>query len=209
MANQIYLAVYRLFLAHTYINGPFFTPFMNLSYELRIPKERIAVLIGTEGETKKRLEEDLQIKILIDSKEGDVTVIGEDAVQLYTGKEIVRAVARGFNPQIALLLLKQDYAFELIDLADYVKNSNHMQRLKGRVIGTEGKSRRLIEESTESYISVYGKTIGVIAPIDTITITKQAIHALLSGSPHSSVYRWLEKKRREIKRSRVLDDKGF
>jgi ribosomal RNA assembly protein len=177
---------------------------MNLSYELRIPKERVAVLIGTDGVTKKLLETDLGIKMQIDSKEGDVTVMGEDAVQLYTGREIVRAIARGFNPQIALLLLKQDYAFELIDLGDYVKNSNHMQRLKGRVIGTEGKSRRLIEEATESYISVYGKTVGVIAPIETITITKQAIHSLLSGSPHNSVYRWLEKKRREIKRTRIL-----
>jgi ribosomal RNA assembly protein len=177
---------------------------MNLSYELRIPRERIAVLIGTEGETKKLLEQELHIKILIDSKEGDVMVHGEDAIQLYTGREIVRAVARGFNPQIALLLLKQDYAFELIDLADYAKHANHMQRLKGRVIGTEGKSRHLIEEATESHISVYGKTIGIIAPIESITIAKQAVHMLLSGSPHSGVYRWLDKKRREIKRDRMI-----
>jgi ribosomal RNA assembly protein len=177
---------------------------MDLSYELRIPRERIAVLIGTEGETKKLLEEELKIKMLVDSKEGDVTVIGEDAVLLYTGREIVRAVARGFNPQIALLLLKQDYVFELIDLSDYGKNANHMQRLKGRVIGSEGKSRRLIEEYTESHISVYGKTIGIIAPMETSTLAKQAVHSLLSGSPHSSVYRWLEKKRRELKRGRAL-----
>ena len=168
---------------------------MDLTYELRIPKERIAVLIGSEGETKKRLEDELSMKMMIDSKEGDVIVSGEDAVLLYTAKEIVRAVARGFNPDIALLLLKQDYAFELIDLTDYSKHANHLQRLKGRVIGTEGKSRKLIEESTESFISVYGKTVGVIAPIETITITKQAIHALLSGSPHSAVYRWLDKTR--------------
>ncbi len=177
---------------------------MNLSYELRIPKERIAVLIGTEGETKKRLEDDLNLKLLIDSKEGDVTVVGEDAVMLYTGREIVRAIARGFNPNIALLLLKQDYVFELIDLTDYGKHANHMQRLKGRVIGSEGKSRHLIEEYTESHVSVYGKTIGIIAPMESITIAKQAIHSLLSGSPHSSVYRWLEKKRRDLKRQHAF-----
>lgn len=177
---------------------------MELSYELRIPKDRIAVLIGESGETKKMLESDLGIKVLIDSKEGDVIISGEDALHLYTGREIIRAISRGFNPQIALLLLKQDYAFELIDLSDYSKHANHQQRLKGRVIGTEGKSRRLIEEATESNISVYGKTVAVIAPIETITITKQAIHSLLSGSPHSAVYRWLDKKRREIKRNRVL-----
>lgn len=177
---------------------------MELSYELRIPKERIAVLIGTEGETKRLLERDLGIKILIDSKEGDVTVVGDDAVQLYTGKEIVRAIARGFNPQIALLLLKSDYAFELVDLTDYSKHATHLQRLKGRVIGTEGKSRHIIEQATESHISVYGKTISIIAPIETIVLAKQAVHSLLSGSPHSSVYRWLEKKQRELKRQQAF-----
>lgn len=177
---------------------------MDLSYELRVPKERIAVIIGTEGETKKILERDLKVKLLIDSKEGDVTLMGDDAIQLYTGKEIVRAIARGFNPQIALLLLKPDYAFELIDLTDYAKQANHLQRLKGRVIGTAGKSRRIIEQATESYVSVYGKTIGLISPVENIMIAKQAIEALLSGSPHSSVYRWLEKKRRDLKRASIL-----
>jgi ribosomal RNA assembly protein len=177
---------------------------MNLSYEIRIPKERIAVLIGTEGETKKRLEDELKIKILIDSKEGDVQLTGEDAVLLYSAREIVRAISRGFNPDLALLLLKHDYAFELIDLADYVKHQSHMQRLKGRVIGTEGKSRHIIEQATESHISVYGKTIAIIAPIETIMIAKQAVHSLLSGSTHSNVYRWLEKKSREIKRDRAF-----
>ena len=177
---------------------------MDLSYELRVPKERIAVIIGTEGETKKVLERDLGIKLLIDSKEGDITLLGDDAIQLYTGKEIVRAIARGFNPQIALLLLKTDYAFELIDLADYSKQANHLQRLKGRVIGTAGKSRHIIEEATESHVSVYGKTIAIISPIENIMIAKQAVHSLISGSTHSSVYRWLEKKRRDLKRASVL-----
>lgn len=177
---------------------------MNLSYELRIPKERIAVLIGTDGGTKKQLEAELGIKVLVDSKEGDVSVTGVDAVKLYTAKEVIRAVGRGFNPNLALLLLKHDYAFELIDLSDYAKTSASMQRLKGRIIGTQGKSRRVIEESTDSHISVYGKTIAIIAPIESIMIAKQAVNNLLSGSTHSSVYRWLERKRRELKRGTFL-----
>jgi len=177
---------------------------MQLSHELRVPKERIAVIIGSDGETKKYLEGELGITIQVDSKEGDVAVLGEDAIQLYTAKEIVRAIARGFNPQTALLLLKQDYAFELIDLSDYSKHANHLQRLKGRVIGTQGRSRKIIEDAAECYISVYGKTIGIISPIETILIAKQAVHNLLSGSPHSAVYRWLDKKRRDIKRQQVL-----
>jgi ribosomal RNA assembly protein len=177
---------------------------MQLSHELRVPKDRIAVLIGEGGETKKRLEEELKVEMLVDSKEGDVTLQGEDAVALFTGKEVVRAIARGFNPQTALLLLKPDYAFELIDLSDYSKHQSHQQRLKGRVIGAAGKSRRIIEDSTESFISVYGKTIGIIAPVEGILIAKQAITNLLAGSTHASVYRWLDRKRRELKRQSVL-----
>ena len=37
--------------------------------ELKIPKERIAVLIGKDGEVKSRLEEKGKVKIDIDSKE--------------------------------------------------------------------------------------------------------------------------------------------
>jgi ribosomal RNA assembly protein len=177
---------------------------MQLSHEVRVPKDRIAVLIGSDGETKKVLERDLGVKLLIDSKEGDVTLIGEEALSLYTGKEIVRAIARGFNPQTALLLLKQDYAFELIDLSEYSKHQNHHQRLKGRIIGTQGKTRHIIEEATESFISIYGKTVGIISPIENILIAKQAVHNLLTGSPHSSVYRWLDKKRREMKRQQAI-----
>jgi ribosomal RNA assembly protein len=177
---------------------------MELSHEIRVPKDRVAVLIGEKGETKKALEETLGCELRIDSKEGDVSVVGEDAIALYTAKEIVRAIARGFNPQTALLLLQQDYAFELIDLSDYSKHANHQQRLKGRVIGTQGKSRRIIEDATEAFISVYGKTIGIICPVENMLIAKQAVHNLLSGSPHASVYRWLDRKRRELKRSQAL-----
>ena len=128
------------------------------SYQVKIPKDRIAVLIGKKGEIKKLLEENTKTKINVDSEDGDVSVSGEDALSLYCTRNIIRAIGRGFNPEIAMLLLKQDYAFEMINLPEYNKPSQ-FRRIKGRVIGTEGKSRRLIEEQTECYISVYVKTV--------------------------------------------------
>ena len=105
------------------------------SYELKIPEERVAVLIGKDGETKKEIEQATQSKLDI-SKEGDVTITGSDGLLLYTTKEIVKSIARGFNPKVALLLLKTDYALEIINMKDIAgKSKNTMQRLKGRVIG--------------------------------------------------------------------------
>ena len=132
-------------------------------YELKIPKDRLAVLIGKDGITKDTIEGETKTKINVDSKEGDVFIKGEDALSLYAAREIVLAIGRGFNPEIAMMLLKQDYVFEKIDVTEFAgKSKEALQRLKGRVIGKEGKSRALIEDLTECYISVYGKTISII-----------------------------------------------
>ncbi len=175
------------------------------SYELKIPKDRVAVLIGKEGGIKKSIEEETKSKIKVDSKEGDIFVLGEDALGLYTAREVIKAVGRGFNPDVAKLLLKQDYVFEVVSLSDYAKNKESMVRLKGRVIGRDGKARKLIENFTESYMCVYGKTIGIIGEPESASAAKQAIESLLRGSTHANVYKWLEKRRREIKRRQILE----
>jgi len=168
------------------------------SYELKIPEERVAVLIGSAGETKKEVERETKCKLDI-SKEGDVTIIGDDGIMLFTAREIVRAIARGFNPKIAMFLLKPDYALEIIDMKDIAgKNKSTMERLKGRVIGTGGKSRAEIERLTDTHISVYGKTIGILGEAGSVSLAREAVAMLLQGSMHKTVYQFLEKKRKEI-----------
>lgn len=173
------------------------------SYGLKVPRNRIAVLIGKSGEVKKQLEAETYTKIDIDSREGDVTVTGTDAINLLCTREIIKAIARGFNPEIAKLLMKQDYVFEQLDINDYVKHRSHSIRLKGRVIGEDGKSRRTIEDLSETYISVLGKTICIIGLGENVAMAKRAIEALLGGSPHASVYRALERKRAQMRRAEI------
>jgi ribosomal RNA assembly protein len=178
------------------------------SYDLKIPKDRIAVLIGAEGATKTELEAETKCSIKIDSQEGDVTLMGKDALQLYILREAVKAIGRGFNPELAKLLFDQDYLLEVINLNDYSKNPNHLARLKGRVIGSDGKSRKTIEDLTGSYICVYGKTISILGSAESLGIAKRAVESLLSGSPHSVVYKWLERQRRELKKRQVQEQFG-
>ncbi|MBT3720103.1 RNA-processing protein [archaeon] len=174
-------------------------------YQIKIPKERIAILIGKNGQVKREIEELTKTKLVIDSKEGDVSVKGEDALLLYSTREIIKAIGRGFNPETASLLIKQDYAFEIITLPEFDKK-NHLTRIKGRIIGSEGKTRRIIEEMTECYVSVYGKTVSIVGRTDTLHIARKAIDMILKGSPHSTVYRMLERMYRETKR-REYEDK--
>jgi len=179
------------------------TPYEEFTYELRIPRERVAVLIGKKGEIKRAIEHETKTKIQVSSEEGVINLHGSDALLLYLAREIIRAVGRGFNPEVALRLLKQDYAFELIDIVGYARNQNDYERLRGRVIGEGGKSRRTVEELTEVEVCVFGKTIGIIGPADYIQDARRAIESLLSGSPHAHVYKWLEKRRKE-KRHREI-----
>jgi ribosomal RNA assembly protein len=174
-------------------------------HELKIPKARVAVLIGKKGETKKELEESTQTDIDVDSKEGIVTIKGEDALQLFFVKEIIVAIGRGFNPDIARQLLKQDCIMEMISLADFADKKKQLERVRGRVIGKKGKSREIIENLTETNISVYGKTISIIGLTENVVMARNAVEALLDGATHSTVYKKLEKYRRRFKEDRTIN----
>lgn len=167
------------------------------AYDLRIPEERVGVLIGTNGKVKADIEKHTKSKLEI-SKDGDVIITGEDALSLFVAKEIARAIGRGFNPHTAMLLLKSDYLLEIIDMKAVAgKNKNTLERLKGRVIGTGGKAREEIERLTDTHISVYGKTIGIIGEVGQAMLAREAMAMLLSGSMHKTVYQFLERKKKE------------
>ena len=167
-------------------------------YELKIPHERIAVLIGTDGKVKTDLEKATKTSIRVDSGEGDVSISGSDPIGLYNTREIIQAIGRGFNPEVALLLLKQDYCFELINLADCCRSQNDLIRLRGRIIGSDGRCRRLIEELAEVSLSVFGKTVGIIGEATAVMIARRAVDSLIRGSTHSKVYQMLERERKKF-----------
>jgi len=90
-----------------------------MKQETRITKERIGVLIGKKGITKRNIEEKTKTKILVDSEEGLVSIEGEEADGFLRAVEIVKAVARGFSPERAFTLFEdEDIFLEVIELSD-------------------------------------------------------------------------------------------
>lgn len=165
----------------------------SLSENLKIPKERIAVLIGKKGSVKKRIEELASVKIEIDSKTGSVSVQpkGKQQENFLSAINIVKAIARGFSPENALLLLDEENFLTIIDLKEFGKTEKSRLSKKGRVIGTEGKVRERIEEETETKISVFGKTISIIGRIESMERARKAIEMLLSGARHETIFKFL------------------
>ncbi len=167
---------------------------MEFSYEIKIPKERVAVLLGVKGKTKKNIEKALVIKINVDSEEGIVTFSGDDSLKLIIGQDIIKAIGRGFNPDIAIELLNENLQLEIIYITEYTGSSKKkFLRIKARAIGEGGKARKYIEKLTETKIVIYGKTIGIIGEYENINFARRAFEGLLSGQRHSTVYSWLEK----------------
>jgi ribosomal RNA assembly protein len=168
----------------------------------RLPKERIGVAIGPKGEVKQEIERRTSTQLTLDSETGEVRIEpGEDPLGALKAREVIHAIARGFSSERAFRLFQDDQLLEIIDIRDFSGTSERaLVRLKGRAIGERGKTRQILEETTGAHVSIYGKTIAIIGTAEQLAVARGAIQILLEGAKHSSVYRFLERKRREMKR---------
>lgn len=174
----------------------------------RIPMERVGVLIGTEGSTKERIEEASGVVLDVDSETGEVTVDesrAEDPSLALKVKDVVTAIGRGFSEGKALGLLDPDTYLRIFSIKDYASRPNRIAQLKGRVIGTKGKTRELIEELSGAHVSVYGHTVALIGTALPLEVASRAVEMLLRGSEHAAVYRYLESRRADLR----VDEMGF
>ena len=175
-----------------------------------IPLDRLGVLIGKEGSTKSKIEQAFKVQIIIESENGIVDIVpasgSDDPTTILRARDVVVAIARGFSPERALKLTDDDIVLDVIDLREtFGRNERDIARLKGRVIGREGKIRRLIEEMTDAKISIYGHTISMLGEYETVTAAREAIELLLKGKQHSTVYKLLRKIKSESKKRETLE----
>ncbi len=182
---------------------------MKADARLRIPKARIAVLIGPNGEIKRQLEQITATEITIDSTDGLVILESkeetEDPLAVWKARDITQAIGRGFSPQRAFALLDDDVYLRIINLEEFGSTPNQIRRLKGRVIGQGGKTRRNIEELTDTFVAIMGNTISVIGEVENQQVAVNAIVRLLRGAEHSTVNRYLNAQRRQLKRRKALE----
>ena len=181
---------------------------------LKIPRERVGVLIGKEGKTKKIIENTTQTILDIDSDEGTVTIYPqenmEDPLGIWKTNYIVKAIGRGFNPKTALKLKEDEMYLEVLKLTDAVgKNKKALSRQKGRIIGRNGITKEIITDMADVDMAVYVKTVSLIGRMENIMVAKEAINMILSGSRHKTIYSYLENQKRERKEKEFKEVMGI
>jgi ribosomal RNA assembly protein len=176
---------------------------MNRTNYVRIPNSRIGVVIGPKGSVKAILEEKSQSKIEVDSETGEVAISPidehDDPILSIKIGEVIKAIGRGFTPEQAMKLFDPSNYLEIISLKQYIGSSNKaLHRVRSRVIGSEGKTRKTIEQFTKTSVVIAGSTISIIGKYTNLIDAKEAIIRIVTGENQTSVYSWLEERKKEL-----------
>ena len=84
---------------------------------------------------------------------------------------------------------------EKVNLKDFVRTSQ-LRRVKGRVIGEKGKTKKVIAELTDCAIVIRDYSVAIIGKTVDVAMTVKALRSLIRGAPHSKVYAFLERSRK-------------
>jgi ribosomal RNA assembly protein len=175
--------------------------------DIKIPEERIGVLVGPNGSIKHLIEEKTKTTLEIDSETGTVSIASaEDPLQGLRVMDLVKAIGRGFSPERALAILDDEMLMlDVLDISKMASTKSDMERIKGRIIGKDGRSREIMERLSGAKVSVYGKTVAILGYPEQMRIARTAIEMLLDGAPHGNVYSFLEKKHQELAKEELKE----
>jgi ribosomal RNA assembly protein len=166
----------------------------------RIPEDRIGVLIGPGGRTKREIRARTETQVDIDAEEGEVRISGPDTdpIRAMKARDIVLAIGRGFSPERAMRLLKDNAYLGVLDIKFTTgkREKSALRRIRARAIGTHGRARSRIEELSGCSMSVYGSTIALIGEEEQLERATRAVELLLRGSEHATVFHFLARLRR-------------
>jgi ribosomal RNA assembly protein len=175
-------------------------------YRFKVPLDRVGVLIGKKGETLNILREKGRTEIEVDSDTGEVLLmddLSDDPYLSFRMRDVLRAIGRGFSPENAMKLLDDDIYYEEFDIREFSgKSKKRILQVRSRLIGSGGKTRRLIEDLTDCQLSIKGNTVALIGDIEGMKVASKAVMMILNGSEHSSVYSFMERKRKDLKVAR-------
>src|SRR3990170_7987466 len=106
---------------------------MSFRQTIRVSSDRLGALVGKQGKVKKWIEVQCNTTLEINSDTGEVAVVGGEDLETsdpIKAVQLVTAVARGFSPERAGRLMKEDTVLDIMDLRQYAgKSRNSLERI--------------------------------------------------------------------------------
>lgn len=146
------------------------------------------------------LENKMKIKISVGKN--SVELRGSEFDEFVVDK-MIRAVDFGFHIDDALLLKREEFVLEFINIGEHTRRKN-LKEVRARLIGREGKARKTIQTLTGSAIVVQEGSVGVIVDAEHLDATMQSIESLIQGAKHGNVFAYLEKQ--NVQRNKFDND---
>jgi len=140
-------------------------------------------------QNKEALEKKLNVKITI---KGKLAEIEGEPVEEYETITIIEALEFGFPLKDALKLTDENITFRKLPIKQFTRRKN-LEEVRGRVIGTEGKTIRTVEEVSGCAVALHNNFVGLIGPAENIEEATTALTNLIRGSKQANVYRFLER----------------
>ncbi len=143
------------------------------------------------NEIKKALPELKKRFNLEFSLEGKKLSYSGDSLEEYEASMIIDAINFGFTAKKALLLTDTELQFKKINIKDFTRRKN-LHEVIARVIGTQGKTKKTIEQLSECFLEISEREVGIIGEAEAVEKTTTAITSLIRGSKQANVYAFLE-----------------
>ena len=162
---------------------------------VRIDEDRVGAVIGPKGSILKRIEEALNVIIKVRKDKAEVIIVSErqNIENALRAKMIIEAIANGISSSNAFVIVDNpDYVLEIVNIDEYARNRRDLRRIKSRIIGKEGKIKRLIEDELDVKISIRQKKVAILGKYMDVQIAKEAIISICKGSKYGRILRKIE-----------------
>lgn len=154
-------------------------------------------IIGKNEINLERLESELDVDLDV-SEFGEIKIDSTNYLNEYLCEKMIEALSLGFNIEDVLKLKDEEIIFKNIILKNLVKAAR-INPIKGRIIGTGGKTKRVIEDLTNTSIVIEEHGVGILGYAENVEIASAAVDMIIHGAPHGIVYKYLEKARSKMK----------
>jgi ribosomal RNA assembly protein len=145
-----------------------------------------------------RISKDTEATVNIKEENQNIEIQHNDSIKELDISKVLKAISIGFSYDKAMEIFRDPLVrFEVIDIKKSTRNYKEFKRQKGRIIGENGKSKRVISELTDAQIQVHRDKVGIIGDTNDTLKAREAIMRILDGSPHAHVYSSLEKYQRK------------